>query len=682
MSKSKRITVRVQSPEGTKRVEIGPQDTTKLLYEKVHDAFDLTGFGFALFRNRDRKDELISSRNHTVKESKLSHGDMIYLSPINGALLHTKDSYSTNSYSGGETLLKGNSVEEVLERKSSSSSLNQLASNSSRDNVSNKISVKEDEVDLQLWKMDGKIQRQRDRKLCRHGPNGCCVHCSPLESFDDVYLKEQNVKHMSFHAYLRKLTAGADRGKFVALEDISCRIKVGCKDHPPWPKGICSKCQPNAITLNRQVYRHVDNVMFENPHLVEQFLNYWRTTGHQRIGFLYGNYEVHTDVPLGIRATVAAIYEPPQESTRDSVSLLHDDKEDIVDDLATQIGLRRVGWIFTDLVADDIKKGTVKHFRNIEGHFLSAEECIMAGTFQNKHPNPCRFAQNGYFGSKFVTVCVTGDASNQVHMEGYQISNQCMALVRDDCFVPTKDAPELGYVRESTDRQYVPDVYYKEKDSYGNEVPRLARPLPVEYLLVDVPASTPLTPQFTFHCDPKVRSFPVENRLVDGHIQDFNALSNYLSQFGERDFLKAVSDFHFLLYISTMEMLPLKEYIGPLLEAVKNRDEEKAKDWAQSEHWATVEQLIAASSNSGDPSSSSLPSASSLTGLSSSHVTFADLGREDGAVGGATSVGMGTSSPSSSSPLSASSNSMWTCRHCTYLNQPQLNTCDICSLPR
>lgn len=46
-------------------------------------------------------------------------------------------------------------------------------------------------------------------------------------------------------------------------------------------------------------------------------------------------------------------------------------------------------------------------------------------------------------------------------MEGYAVSAQCMALVRDDCLIPTKDAPELGYVRESTDKQYVPDVYYK-----------------------------------------------------------------------------------------------------------------------------------------------------------------------------------------------------------------------------
>ena len=52
--------------------------------------------------------------------------------------------------------------------------------------------------------------------------------------------------------------------------------------------------------------------MFENGHMVNRFLNYWRSSGHQRIGFLYGRYEVYEGVPLGIRAVIAAIYEPPQ----------------------------------------------------------------------------------------------------------------------------------------------------------------------------------------------------------------------------------------------------------------------------------------------------------------------------------------------------------------------------------
>lgn len=51
-------------------------------------------------------------------------------------------------------------------------------------------------------------------------------------------------------------------------------------------------------------------------------------------------------------------------------------------------------------------------------------------------------------------------------MEGYAVSGQCMALVRDDCLVPTKDAPELGYIRESSDKQFVPDVYYKVSNPF------------------------------------------------------------------------------------------------------------------------------------------------------------------------------------------------------------------------
>lgn len=54
-----------------------------------------------------------------------------------------------------------------------------------------------------------------------------------------------------------------------------------------------------------------------------------------------------------------------------------------------------------------------------------------------------------------------GGPDNQVHFEGYQVSNQCMALVRDECLLPCKDAPELGFAKESSPEQYVPDVFYK-----------------------------------------------------------------------------------------------------------------------------------------------------------------------------------------------------------------------------
>ncbi|CAG03056.1 unnamed protein product, partial [Tetraodon nigroviridis] len=573
--------------------------------------------------------------------------------------------------------------------------------------------VQEDEIDQYLAKQDGKIYRNKDPQLCHHGALGKCVHCVPLEPFDEDYLNHLDppVKHMSFHAYLRKLTGGADKGKFAALENISCKIKAGCEGHPPWPEGICTKCQPSAITLNRQKYRHVDNIMFENDTIADRFLDFWRKTGNQRMGYLYGRYTEHKDIPLGIRAEVAAIYEPPQvnlfshkvsfimstvcmvtlsqylfqNATQNSLELIDDPKAEAVDEIAAKLGLCKVGWIFTDLLSEDTRIGTVRYTRNKDSHYLSAEECITAGYFQNLHSNPCRLSRDGYFGSKFVTVVATGGPDNQVHFEGYQVSNQCMALVRDECLLPCKDAPELGFAKESSPEQYVPDVFYKDKDKFGNDVTFLARPLPVEYLIIDITTTFPKDPQYTFS---SAQRFPIENRDILGETQlsqlfssryrssppsavmcrcnnkyseelllessrpvtlepllnNFHSLSTYLSQCTSTSFLEIVSDFHLLLFLVTNEVMPLRDSIGLLLDAVRTSNEDLAQTWKKFEEWATIEQLC--STVGGQPSSS--------------------LGYE--AMGG-------PSVPSSSS-------AMWSCLHCTFMNQPGTEHCEMCSLPR
>ena len=70
-----------------------------------------------------------------------------------------------------------------------------------------------------------------------------------------------------------------------------------------------------------------------------------------------------------------------------------------------------------------------------------------------------------YINVKCVFVYFSGDKDHQIHFEGYQVSNQCMALVNDDCLIPTLDAPELGYIKESSNQQYVPDVFFKVTES-------------------------------------------------------------------------------------------------------------------------------------------------------------------------------------------------------------------------
>ena len=147
---------------------------------------------------------------------------------------------------------------------------------------------KENVVDVELSKMDGMIPQKKTPR-CNHTANQACIYCAPREPYDPEYLRDNGIKFMSFHSYLRKLTR--EKTKFATIEDINLKIKPGCTNHPPWPESICSACQPAALTLNRQSYRHVDNIEFENPAIVDEFLAYWRATGSQRVGFLYGRYE-------------------------------------------------------------------------------------------------------------------------------------------------------------------------------------------------------------------------------------------------------------------------------------------------------------------------------------------------------------------------------------------------------
>lgn len=79
--------LRVQSAEGTQRVEASGSDSTAALYERVHDALRLRSFAFALHRDRARRDELPSSKSRRLQDLGLQHGDMLYLSPVNGAVL-------------------------------------------------------------------------------------------------------------------------------------------------------------------------------------------------------------------------------------------------------------------------------------------------------------------------------------------------------------------------------------------------------------------------------------------------------------------------------------------------------------------------------------------------------------------------------------------------------------------
>ena len=62
-----------------------------------------------------------------------------------------------------------------------------------------------------------------------------------------------------------------------------------------------------------------------------------------------------------------------QTCTKGSIELHDDPNEVLVDQLASALGLRKIGWVITDLLAEDLTKGTVKHSRGT----LVSTHCIL-----------------------------------------------------------------------------------------------------------------------------------------------------------------------------------------------------------------------------------------------------------------------------------------------------------------
>lgn len=290
------------------------------------------------------------------------------------------------------------------------------------------------------------------------------------------------------------------------LEELDYSVKIPCPSgaHQSWPASICSKCQPSAITLQLQSYRMVDHVEYAASNIIDSFIDAWRKTGGcQRFGYLVGRYEPYDLVPMGIKAVVEAIHEPPQHGDVDGleVNMEWPDLEK-VEALAQSLGQKIVGLIYTDLVTDTESKkpGAVVCKRHADSFFLSSLETIFSARLQSLRPNPSKFCRSGKYSSKFVTCVVTGNEEGEIEVKAYQASDQALALVQADLIEasvnpgvvrvkkendPPMDQHESGV--KPTVKRYVPDVFYRYKNDYGIMVKESAKPcFPVDYLLVSV----------------------------------------------------------------------------------------------------------------------------------------------------------------------------------------------------
>lgn len=542
-----------------------------------------------------------------------------------------------------------------------------------------------DQLDIKLLSQSGMINRERDSHFCRHSENAMCDYCSPLNSYDSSYLREKGIKHLSFHSYIKQqlkdsptkitihdLLSSSD--SIPLLEELSYRIP-SCSSHAPYPLGLCSKCQPNAITLQPQAFRMIDHVEIDHGGLIDSFLKSWRDSGYQCFGILYGSWEIFDGVPLGIRAVVSVIHEPFQDGSVDGFELLNDPEnelyhiyENLAEKTASWLGLQQIGMIYTDLIDDGTGKGTVLSTRGpLHDYFVTCYEALWMARQQLKHRYICPWSKSNRFGSRFVTVIVSGeDHSGSISLSSYQVSLSAMAMIEADLITSSSD-PSSMYVLPSTNQRYVPEIFYRKGNEKNGEnassiLCKADPTFPVDFLLVTLSHGFPSQPRVILTSG----SFPMKRYLVQIKGQTvprvlLQALDKYFNPMFNLhdsitlDHLKLFSDFGVLMAITWLDILSEQDY-NLLKKAIMFKEIPSFEAFLESGSWETIRSLLR---------------------FESEHIIDRD-------------VDMIRNSENDSAIISRASIEIipWTCQHCTFVNtNEQLNhqveerICEMCGLP-
>lgn len=261
------------------------------------------------------------------------------------------------------------------------------------------------------------------------------------------------------------------------------------------------------MRVTRQEDPHCSLVSFDRDaaNVFQHYVNEALAFAVKRGGFMYGT------VGEDGRVEVDFIYEPPQAGTEEKLVLLRDaEEEKMVDAIASGLGMRRVGFIFSQAVGRENKgEYTMSAFEVAQAAELHAEGDLKEWV------------------TALVKLEVNEDGGADVHFEAFQMSDMCVRLFKEEWFdLEEKEGQELD-----------PKVSRMKKEVVvgGKDVKEVDN----DFFLVVV--------KIFDHQGPLSTAFPVENRNVPVTMR---ALKNHLDRTKSLSFVKRISDFHLLLTLA------------------------------------------------------------------------------------------------------------------------------------
>ncbi|XP_050238601.1 NPL4-like protein 1 [Mercurialis annua] len=257
------------------------------------------------------------------------------------------------------------------------------------------------------------------------------------------------------------------------------------------------------MRVSRQENPHCESVSFDRDcaNVFQQYVNETLAFAVKRGGFMYGIVSDDGKVEVNF------IYEPPQQGTEDNLMLFRDPHEEkLVDGIAIGLGMRRVGFIFTQTITQDKKDYTLSNKEVLQAAELHAESDLKEWV------------------TAVVKLEVSEDGGADVHFEAFQMSDMCIRLFKEDWF-----EKEIGDDLDPKLSRMKKDVVVGVKD---------IREVDNDFFLVVV--------KILDHQGPISSSFPVENRIIE---VTKRALKNHLDRLKNLPFVKRISDFHLLLFL-------------------------------------------------------------------------------------------------------------------------------------